>query len=326
MGLRLRPHTYTQPKPLIPVAGKSIVGHMIDQLIEAGAKDFIFIIGYLGEKIQEYVENNYPQIKSTFVHQEQRLGLGHALNIVAPYVAPNEDILIVLGDIIFDADIKSIFEASKNMLGLKTVDDPRPFGVAELNDNGSVKNVIEKPKIPKSNLAITGIYKIVDTKALFEMTAYNIEHEIKTNDEFQLTDALMGMIKKGIVFEHFMIKSWYDCGKKEILLETNALLLKRLAEQHSDLQIQSNTTGSIIIQPVSIGKNCRLSHSIIGPFVSIGDNSTISNSIINQSIIGNYSNLNNVVLEQSIVGNDASIQGLKQSLNIGDDTEIDFNH
>ncbi|MBS1497231.1 MAG: nucleotidyltransferase family protein, partial [Bacteroidetes bacterium] len=166
-GTKLRPHTYTQPKALIPLAGKTILSIIVDQLKDAGIKDFIFIIGYLGDKIQNYVKTNYPDLHCEFITQSERHGIGHAIELTKELVA-NDEILIVLGDTIAEYDIHEIIKAPYSMLGIKKVDDPRNFGVAELSEDGFfITRVVEKPSIPKSNMALVGVYKIKETDFLF---------------------------------------------------------------------------------------------------------------------------------------------------------------
>lgn len=318
-GTRLRPHTYTQPKALVPVGGKTILSFIIDDLVEVGVTDFVFIIGYLGEKIKEYVSTHYPDIKAVFVEQDFREGLGHAIWLTKPFIKENEPIVIVLGDTIVDVDWKEIVPCNDCYLGVKKVDDPRGFGLAEVNDKNEIIRVVEKPNIPKSNLALVGIYKICNTAILFEALHYNITNNIRTKDEFHLTDALQRMIDGGTIFKPLKVNNWYDCGKKDVLLETNSILLKRTAANN-----HYEFPNTIILPPVSIGKNCNISGSIIGPNVAIGEGSNITHSILKNSIIGDFAKLEQVVLHESIVGSDSTIKGLSQSLNIGDNTEIDL--
>jgi glucose-1-phosphate thymidylyltransferase len=318
-GTRLRPHTYTQPKPLIPVAGKPIIASIVDELVEVGISEFVFVIGYLGDKIREYIESKYANLSLEFIYQDERLGLGHALWIARESFENSEEVLIVLGDTIFEGELQEILKAPHSCLGVKKVEDPRDFGVVVMDDYGFIKQVVEKPRIPKSNLAIVGIYKINEIQNFIKALQHVIDENIRTRDEFQLTDALMYMVNQGTKFTVCPIENWFDCGKKEILLETNAMLLKRKTQEK--LPKFDNT---IIIPPVSIGKNCKISNSIIGPNVSVGDNSTLNYTIVRNSIIGSFASIEEAVLHRSIIGNDASIKGLSQSLNIGDNTEIDF--
>jgi len=320
-GTQLRPLTYTQPKPLIPVAGKPIIAFIIDQLRAIGVEDFVFIIGYLGEKIQMYVEKYYPNLTYTFVQQNERLGLGHAIWTARKTMKDTDEIFIILGDTIIDLDLQQMLDEPTSCFGVKRVGDPRQFGVVEYSDDGFVNLVIEKPRMPKSNMAMVGLYKIKEVKALIDAIDYNIQNGVRTLGEYQLTDGLMRMIDNGVKFSTLAVNNWFDCGRKEILLETNKMLLDKEGYASANLPLYDNT---IIINPVSIGKDCTISNSIIGPDVTIGDNVNINYSIVQNSIIGNYALIEEVILKASIVGNDAAIKGLSQSLNIGDNTEIDF--
>ncbi len=322
-GTRLRPHTYTQPKPLIPVAGKTIISFIIDQLVEVGITDYVFIIGYLGEKIQNYLEKQYPNLNKEFVQQSSREGIAHALWTAKSAYEESEEVIIVFGDTIIDLNLKGVMDEPSSCFCVKQVKDPREFGVVEFDKQGIVKKVVEKPNIPKSNMAMVGFYKIKEVRTLVEVIEYNIKNNIRTHGEFQLTDALMGMIERGVKFSTVTVDNWFDCGKKEILLETNAMLLDKEGYASDDLDLPA-FENTIIIHPVSIGKDCEIANSIIGPHVTIGNNVKIDYSIIKESIIGNYASIGEVVLHNSLVGSDAAIKGLSQSLNIGDNTEIDF--
>lgn len=319
-GTKLRPHTYTQPKALIPIAGKTILSFIVDQLREADITEFIFIVGYLGEKIEDYVKQTYPHLTTYFVFQNERQGTGHAIELARNIVGTDE-VIVVLGDTICEYDVKEVVNSPYSMLGIKKVDDPRNFGVASVGEDGFIEQVVEKPAIPKSNMALVGLYKIKETQILFECLHYLHTINASPVGEYNLTDALDCMIKRGAKFQAFKVKNWFDCGKKETLLESNATLLKKFG---------GNITGSheykdtIIIPPVSIAPGCDISNSIIGPHVAIGANTSIKHSIIRDSIIGSYTSLYEVVLDNSLIGSDASVKGLSRSLNIGDNTEIDF--
>ncbi len=320
-GTKLRPHTYTQPKALIPIAGKTILSFIVDQLQEAGIKEFIFIVGYLGEKINDYVKSTYPHLTTHFVYQNERQGTGHAIKLTRDIVGKDE-VIVVLGDTICEYDVKEIVNSPFSMLGVKKVDDPRNFGVAEINDEGFVEHVVEKPAIPKSNMALVGIYKLKETKTLFSCLNKIFSDEIKTNGEYSLTDALECMILQGAKFKSFKVKNWFDCGKKETLLESNATLLKKFGGNVNP--VKHGYENTIIIPPVSIAPGCIIKNAIIGPHVAIGSNTTVQFSLLKDSIIGSYTNLYEVVLDNSLIGSDADVKGLSRSLNIGDNTEIDF--
>ncbi len=320
-GTRLRPLTYTQPKPLIPVAGKPIISFIIDQLVGVGIHEFVFVIGYLGEKIRDYVEQAYPNIKKEFVVQEERLGSAHAIWVARDAWQDADEVMIFFGDIIIDVDFQKVMDFPGSCLGVKKVSDPREFGVVEYDEEGLVSKLVEKPRIPKSDMALVGFYKIKEVTALREALDFNINNQIKTEGEYPLTDALMRMIEKDVPFRTFTVDNWFNCGKREVLLETNAILLDREGYASADF---SEFDSAIIIHPVSIGENCQITNSIIGPHVTIGQNARINNAIVKDSIIGNYASLKEVILHHSVVGNDTAITGMRHSLNIGDNTEIDF--
>jgi glucose-1-phosphate thymidylyltransferase len=319
-GTKLRPLTYTQPKALIPIAGKTILSHIVDQLRDAGITEFIFIVGYLGEKIQDYVKQTYPSLTTHFVYQNERQGTGHAVELTKKLIG-DEPIFVALGDTICEFDVKEIIDSPDSMIGIRKVDDPRDFGVATIDENGFIEHLVEKPAIPKSNMALVGLYKINETAVLFECLQQLFVENITTRGEYNLTDALACMIQKGTRFRSFKVANWFDCGKKESILETNATLLKKMGGHVPAADIYKDT---IIIHPVSIAVGCTISNAIIGPHVAIGPNTTITQSIIRDSIIGGYTNLHEVVLDNSLIGSDASVKGLSRSLNIGDNTEIDF--
>jgi len=322
IGSRLRPHTHTQPKALIPVAGKPILAHIIDSLREAGFTDFVFIIGYLGEKIQHFVSDHYgDEINSTYVVQNVREGIAHAIWMTKDFIEGEDEIIIALGDTIFDMDMKDYFNVPTSSLGTKKVEDPRRFGVVETGPDGYITKLVEKPAIPMSNLALVGIYKIKEVDELLTSIKYLLDNDIRTKNEYQLTDALMNMIERGIKFTTYSVENWFDCGKKDALLETNAILLKKpeFTTTH-DGQFEN----SIIIAPVNIAKNVKIINSIIGPNVSIGQAAEISNSIVKESIIGPEAHIIHVVLHDSLIGNEATLHGISQSLNVGDSAEINF--
>lgn len=320
IGTRLRPHTHTQPKALIPVAGKPILAHIIDSLIAAGYDEFVFVIGYLGDKIENYVTSHYTNVKSHFVLQTSGRGVGYAIWLAKDLVKPDEDVLIVFGDTVVDIDMHAVHQSPCSVVGVKKVEDPRAFGVAEIDRSGFITRVIEKPEIPKSNMALVGFYLFRQAGSLIAALQHLIENNIRTKNEFYLTDAIMHLIEQGERFQSVVVDNWFDCGKKSVLLETNSTLLRRMV----NLQYDNKFENTVIIPPVFIGENCRISNSIIGPNVSIGDDAIVQYSILKNSIIGPYSHLENTILQDSLIGNDSVYKGMVQSLNLGDSTEINF--
>lgn len=319
-GTKLRPHSYTQPKALIPLAGKTVLSIIIDQLQEAGIREFIFIVGYLGDKIQDYVKGRYPDIIAHYVHQVDRQGVGHAIEL-ARAIVNHDEVFVVLGDTICEYDVREVANSEYSMIGVRKVDDPRDFGVAEINEEGFIDHVVEKPQIPKSNMALVGLYKIKESEQMFQCLENNIRQGLRSHGEYSLTDALDCMINLGAKFKSFKVENWFDCGKKETMLESNAILLKKFGAGPKEECKFENT---VVVQPVSIGAGCNIRNSIIGPNVSIGENTTVDSSIIKNSIIGSFSNLFDIVLESSIIGSDTDLKGETRTLNIGDNTSIDL--
>lgn len=324
IGSRLRPHTHTQPKSLVPVAGNTILGHIIDRLLGAGITDFVFVVGYLGDKIVRYVRRTYPAMKATFVVQEPREGLGHALWLAREEFRHEPDgVLILLGDTIVDVDLTAMLQLPGTVLAVKEVKTPSLFGIVETSTDGQVRKVVEKPKIPKSNSALVGLYKLADPEKLAQALEWLMSTELRTHGEYQLTDALMHLIEQGETMTTAPVDNWFDCGRKETLLEANARLLNQ-PEFLEGRDFATEFPDAVIIPPVSIGRGCRISQSIIGPNVAIGDKTIVHNTILSDSIIGSYSELRSAVMHDCIVGSDASFRGMNHSLNIGDNTEIDY--
>ena len=315
-GTRLKPHTYSLPKVLLNVGGKPILGHIIEKLLDEKIYNATFITGYLGEQIIEFVGKNYPDLKADFVNQEEMLGLGHAVKLAVP-TFDNEEIFIILGDTIFDVDLKSLFENKVSALGVKSVEDPSRFGVAVCEGNRIVK-LIEKPKEPISRLALVGLYYISNTKLLIESLNELFTKEIKTRGEYQLTDALQLMIEKGENFSTFQVDGWYDCGKPETLLSTNQFLLTKRGTNRTIENV-------VINDPVFISDTAVVKNSIIGPYTTISDGCEVNDAIIRNSIIGSGAKIGKVILEDSIVGSNAVVSSTYKKMNAGDSSEIEFN-
>lgn len=316
IGTRLRPHTYTLPKALLYVAGKPIISHILDDVRKLDVTSVVLIVGYKGELIEEYVSREYQDLNTQFVYQNERLGIGHAVNLTRDVANTGEPVLIILGDTILRTDIERVADAGTNVLGVKEVDDPRRFGVCEVR-GGKIVRLVEKPKDPPSNLALVGLYYVRDSSLLFDILERQIEGDVRNHGEYQITDALQMMIDRGAEFRPFDIRDWFDCGKPEALLETNRQLLIGRDEI-------PRTEGSIVVPPVSIAPSARVINSIVGPYVSIAAGSTVENSIIRDSVLDQGSNVCNCLLQGSIVGSQAVVRGGFQHLNIGDSSEVVF--
>lgn len=312
IGKRLRPHTYTAPKALINVAGRPILGHIIDNILEMGVTELIPIIGYKGEMIRDYITGEYD-IPVNFVVQEEQKGIAHAVNLTRKY-ADDSELIIILGDTIIEADFSTIPLKGDYVLGVREVDNPSRFGIAEVS-GGIITRIEEKPENPKSNLAIVGLYYFKNSSKLFSACDTVIEKGIKTKGEYQITDALELMIEGGTEFKPYRIDAWYDCGKISTLLDTNRVLLNKSKSI-------TKRNGSIIIPPCWIDESSSIEKSIIGPYVSVSANCEISNSILENSILNSGSRVQNIVLTDSVVGSSAEIVGNKRSVNIGNNSAL----
>ncbi len=312
VGTRMRPHTYSIPKPLLPVAGKPVLAHVIDPLLPLAPDEVIFVIGHLGIQVVDYIQSIYT-FKATFVEQEHLLGLGYAIHLAMERVTQGP-VMIVLGDTIVRTDIPAFARDGGNMVGLKEVTDPRRFGVAVVEDSHIV-SLEEKPKKPKSNLALVGLYYFEQIESLKAQLARLVSLGKKTSGEIQLTDALQFMIQEGAVLKPYLVDGWYDCGKLETFLETNRRLLELIAPP-------TEYPGSIIIPPVSIAPSAVIEESIVGPYVSISEDARVKRSIVRDSIIGSRAVVEVSLLEASLIGEKTAVRGKHGRLNIAGSTEF----
>ena len=314
IGKRLRPHTHTSPKALVSVAGKPILGHIVDSLVAMGVSELIPIIGYKGDQIRDYLEGAYA-LPMTFVEQKEQKGIAHAVSLTREH-ADRSELIIILGDTIIDTDFKRIPKAGDYVLGVREVDDPGRFGICE-TDGVKITSIVEKPDDPKSNLAIVGLYYFRDSSLLYESCSEIMEKGITTKGEFQITDALSLMIERGTEFVPYRINAWYDCGKVETLLETNRVLLE-------GVENGSHGTDSVIIPPCFIDPGSTIERSVIGPYVSVAGGCTITDSVIRNSILNENSSLANMVLDGSVIGAGAEVRRAPASLNISDDSQAEL--
>lgn len=320
-GKRLRPHTLTNPKVMLNVGGKPMIHYIIEQLInDKIATSIILITGFLGDKIKDYLNASFD-FEFTFIEQDEAKGLGHAVHCAEEsFTGKNDEVLIILGDTLFDVDLKKMIDNDNSVIGVKTVDDPKRFGVVEKDKDGFIKKFIEKPaskEVSLSNEAIVGLYYLKNSLKLFESLKYIMEKNITVKNEFQLTDALENMINNGEKMVTFYVDGWLDCGKPETLLETNRYLLSK-QNKRTD-KAYKNT---LIIDPVFIGENSHIENSIIGPFATINHNCIIRNSIISDSIIESDAVIENSVLESSIIGEAATVKRETLKINLGNHSEI----
>jgi glucose-1-phosphate thymidylyltransferase len=314
LGSRLRPHTFSRPKVLLNVAGKPILGHILDKLIADGITEVTIVVGYMGEMVENYVRRNYT-INATFVEQPDPMGLGHSIYLSRTTFG-TEPILIILGDTIFDVDLNSVLSSPYSALGVKTVEDPKRFGVVETHE-GFITHLVEKPEHPASNLAVVGVYYIRHPELLASCLDEIITNDRRTKGEYQLTDALQMMIDRGEKMATFHVDGWLDCGKPETLLATNRYLLERQS-------VSRKIADCVIIPPVYISPTADVSRAVIGPFATIADGVVVREAIVRNSVIDDNATVEGALLDNSIVGANAVVKGGYKRINAGDSSEIEF--
>jgi glucose-1-phosphate thymidylyltransferase len=293
------------------VAGKPILAHITDDLRAAGIESFVVVVGYEGESVREWFARRRPDLEVTFVEQRERLGLGHAL-WVAREAMGEEPFFCILGDTILKADYGRLLSSPHSMVAVREVDDPRRFGVVELAGD-TVARFVEKPEVPRSNLAIVGAYLFHDGPALWRALGRVVREGIRTKGEFQLTDALQLMIEEGVPFGTTPVEDWYDCGQPETWLETNRALLPAAADL---------AAGNGVTPPCAIAEDVVLVDSRIGPHVSIGAGTRLEGCELANCIVGEGADLKDCRLRDSLVGEHCRLRGVDGSINVGDYGEL----
>ena len=316
VGTRLRPHTHTTPKVLLHVAGKPILAHILDDLPALGIREVVLIVGYMGDLVREYMDRHYRELRVHYVEQPERLGLGHAVSLAEPH-AGDRPILIILGDTIFEADLRKVLSGSDHSIGVKEVEDPRRFGIVELDGTGKVVRLVEKPSHPTSNLAIAGVYYFTHGRPLFDALRDLTRRDIRTRGEFQLTDAMQMLVESGATLRTFPIDGWYDCGKTETLLETNRVLLDKRG-------CGAEVAGSVVRAPVVIAETAVIESCILGPHVSVAAGARLRNAVVRDSIINENAVIEDILLEGSVVGEQATVRGGFKRVSVGDSSEVRY--
>ena len=325
MGKRMRPHTLTIPKPLIPIAGKPIVQRLVEEIAivsEEKIEEIAFIIGDFGKDVEEELQNIASNLgaKASIYYQHEALGTAHAIYCAEPSL--DGKVVVAFADTLFKADFK-ITEETEASIWVQKVDDPSAFGVVKVNDSNTITDFIEKPKDFVSDLAIIGIYYFKDGNNLKQELKYLIDNKILVNGEYQLTDVLENMKNKGVKFTPGEIKEWMDCGNKNATVHTN----QRILEYHKNDKLVCDTAtidNSIIIEPCYIGDGAIVKNSIVGPHVSIGANTTVNKVIISNSIVQRNASIRSITLTNSMIGNSATVADVTVEISVGDFTEIDI--
>ncbi len=315
-GKRLRPHTYSRPKPLVNVAGKAVLGHVLDSFAGLEITELLCITGYLGEQIEAYVKENYP-IPARFFEQKVLNGQSPALYLCKEHVSGPA--LIVFVDTIIQADLLKLRQETADVVAyVKAVEDPRRFGVAELGSDGWVKRLVEKPDSLDNNLAIVGFYYVREAADLMSAIEYQLAENIQTKGEFYLADAFNIMLERGARMRPEMVDVWEDCGKPETVLRTNRFLL----DHGHDNSAQVSNQDVIIVPPVHVDPTAQIERAVIGPYVTIAAGCTIQDAIIRDSIIDEDAQVRNALLEKSLVGREAVVTEHFYSYNVGDSSAV----
>ncbi len=325
-GSRLRPHTLTVPKPLIPIAGKPIVQRLVEDitnLLEEKVEEIWFITGDFGDEVERDLKQIAENLgaQGMVVQQEEPLGTAHAIYCAKEGLDGN--VVVAFADTLFKAD----FDLDKNADGViwvKQVDDPSAFGVVKLDNQGIITDFVEKPQEYVSNLAIIGIYYFKEGEKLKAEIEFLLDNDIKEKGEYQLTNALENLKLKGAQFKAGEVQDWMDCGNKNATVETNSKVLEyekdTLAEKNKNFQGKN----SLIIEPCFIGENVEIINSKVGPYVSIGDNTLVEDTNIKNSLVQNDTVIKDSNLDNSMIGNHAKYVGVSRSISLGDYSEFDF--
>lgn len=320
-GTRLRPHTWSKPKPLVTVAGKPVLGHVLDMFTKLPNIDEVtFIIGYLGEQIEEYVSTAYPELPSRYIVQKELIGQSHAIWLAREGMTG--PMLMIFVDTIIEVDLSNLMSEEADALGwVKEVPDPRRFGVADVDQDGWVRQLVEKPQDVSNNLAIVGFYYFQKSEDLISAIVEQMERKTQLKGEFYLVDAINIMIEQGLKMRVQPIEEWHDCGKPDTLLETNRYLLENGRDNST---AASQREAIVVVPPVFIDPSADIERSVIGPHVSIGPGCVIKNSLIQNSLVDANSEITDSSLSDSLIGREARVIGRYRSLNVGDSSEIGF--
>jgi glucose-1-phosphate thymidylyltransferase len=319
-GKRLRPHTFTKPKPLINVAGKPVLGHVLDTFNQLeGVEEIIFIVGHLGEQIEEYVTKEYPGLRAHYYKQEELNGQSTAIYLARQHlVGP---MLMVFVDTIIESDFSTLkHETADAVAWVKAVDDPRRFGVAEVGPDGRVTRLIEKPSDMRNNLVVVGCYYFKQGERLMAAIEQQIQGDIRTQGEYFLADAVNLMLKDGLNMRVQQVEVWQDCGKTETVLETNRYML----DHGHDNSAQVPANGYVVVPPVNIHPTAVIKSSVIGPHATVAAHCHIENSIIRDSIVDEEAVVQGALLAGSLIGRSAKVLGRFRAFSVGEASEVGF--
>ena len=321
LGTRLRPHTWSKPKQLVSVAGKAVLGHVLDMLATVPDPqniELVNIVGYLGEQIEAYIKEFHPQLRTHTVVQENPKGQSHALYLAREFL--RGPMLMIFADTLVETDLSFLdTEPADAVAWVKEVPDPRRFGVADVGPDGWVRRLIEKPQEMDINLAVVGFYYFSRAEDVIAAIEEQIRRDIQIKGEYFLADAVNIMLERGLKMRTERVEVWLDAGTPEALLETNHYLLRH-GQENTYLDEQANN--SVVIPPVFIHPTAQVHESVIGPYASINAGCLVHNSIIRNSILEDEAEVSGAILEDSLIGRKAVIQRRPGVINAGDSTEL----
>ena len=323
LGARLRPHTWNKPKPLISLAGRTVLDFFLDTFKSIPLTrqvEYVFIIGQMGDQIKEYIKQRYPQTPAHYVIQAEMRGQSDAILLAREHL--KGPAIVAFADTLVDTDFTALAsEKADAVVWVKPVEDPRRFGVAEVNSSGFVKRLIEKPEDMKNNLAIVGIYYFKECQKLCDAIEEQIKRNISLRGEYYLADAVNILLEKGTKMRAQPIEVWLDAGTPDTMLSTNRYLLEHGQDNAAD---NPKRPGVSIISPVFIHPDAEITNSVIGPNVSIGAGCRIEASVLRNTIIEEGTEVKTVVIEDSILGRNVRVAGSPTHLNLGDQTQVDL--
>lgn len=313
LGTRLRPQTWTKPKPLVSLAGKPMIGHVLDRVLEVNPDKIVFVTGFLGEQVEAWARKNLD-VPLAFVEQPEMRGQTDAIIRARDLV--HDDALILFPDMLFEADLTALQDVTADVvIFTKEVEDPSAFGIAVVDDEQVVR-LVEKPQQPLSNLAIVGIYYIRNMPTLYAAIEEQMRRGIALKNEYFLADAVQLMIDHGARVITMPATVWEDCGSAENLLSTNRFLLQARGSTHG------SHDASVIIAPSFVAPDATVEYSVVGPFASIGSGAIVRNSVVRDSIVEDGARIEDALLDASLIGRRASVRGLVRAANIGDDAVV----
>ncbi len=317
LGTRLRPHTWSKPKPLVSIAGRTVLDYLMDlfkTLPDPQNAEFIFIIGYLGDQVREHIAQHYPEIQAHFVVQEEMRGQSHALWLAREHLAG--PMVVTYADTILETSFSFLKdEICDAVAWVQPVPDPRRFGVAQLNGNGRVTHLIEKPEEMSNNLAVVGFYYFRRAEDLVSAIEEQMRRKIMLKNEYFLADAVNILLDRGLSMRTENVEIWLDAGTPQALLDTNRYLL---AHGRDNTAEAIRRQGVVVIPPVFIHPSAEITASVIGPNVSLGPDCAVTGSILRESIVEEGAQVTDLLLENSLLGRDVSVKGQATSLNLGD--------